>query len=248
MHRRTYLATGVGLLGSLTGCTGSSDEAEPTVTVTPRPAEPIARSGVPQDICEEPVRDIDIIEVVDPAFGPNWDGLDVGGQYDGLSEDAVVIGVERDGRARAYPLSVLWYHEIVNDTFDGPLLVTYCPLCKSGVVAERHVEGVPTIFRVSGLLWRPERIQAEAAKSADRVFGADMTSGETEAVNAGNLVMVDDRTGSYWSQLLAQAICGPRSGDRLEIVPSSVARWGEWRATHPDGEVLLPPPYSGIAN
>lgn len=248
MHRRTYLAAGAALLGSLTGCTGSPEGAEPTATATPRPAEPIARSGVPQDICEAPVRDIDIIEVVEPAFGPDWDGLDVDGQYNELTEDTVVVGVEHDGAARAYPLSILWYHEIVNDTFDGPLLVTYCPLCKSGVVAERRVDGVPTVFRVSGLLWRPEQIQAEAAKAADRVFGADMTSGETEAVNAGNLVMVDDRTGSYWSQLLAQAICGPRNGDRLTIVPSEVARWGEWRDAFPDGEVLLPPPYSRIAN
>lgn len=245
MDRRTYLAA---LMGGLAGCGRFPDRAESTATSTPRTAEPLARSGVPQDICEEPVRDIDIIEVVEPAFGPDWAGLDVGDQYADLSDDTVVVGVERGGGTRAYPLSLLWHHEIVNDTFDGPLLVTYCPLCKSGVVAARRVEGAPTVFRVSGLLWRPEGIQAEAAKASDRVFGADMTSGETEVVNAGNLVMVDDRTGSYWSQLLARAICGPRTGDRLEIVPSEVARWGEWRIAHPGGEILLPPPYSGIAD
>lgn len=248
MNRRTVLATGAGMLGSLAGCTGSGGRSEPTPTATHRPAEPLARSGVPQDICEESVRDIDIIEVVEPAFGPDWAGLEIGGQYGELTDETVVIGVERDGRARAYPLSILWYHEIVNDRFGDPLLVTYCPLCKSGVVAERRVDGRSTVFRVSGLLWRPERMRAEAAKAADRVFGADMTSGETEAINAGNLVMVDDRTGSYWSQLLAQAICGARTGDRLNIVPSEVASWSAWRDAHPDGEILLPPPYSGIAN
>ncbi|MFB6360981.1 MAG: DUF3179 domain-containing (seleno)protein, partial [Halobacteriales archaeon] len=196
---------------------------------------------------EEDVRDIDIIEIVDPAFGRDWDGLEVGGQYGDLTDDAVVVGVERAGAARAYPLDILWFHEIVNDDFGGPLIASYCPLCKSGIVAERRVDGEPTIFRVSGLLWRPEMIRAEAAKQADRVFGADMTSGETEVLNAGNLVMVDDATGSYWSQILAQAICGAQTGTDLEIVPSTVARWGEWRRQHPDTDVLLPPPASETA-
>jgi hypothetical protein len=61
---------------------------------------------------------------------------------------------------------------------------------------------------------------------------------------AGNLVMVDDATGSYWSQLLARAICGPRAGDSLRIRPSTLTTWGKWRATHPETELLLPPPYS----
>ncbi|MDZ7701358.1 MAG: DUF3179 domain-containing (seleno)protein [Halobacteriales archaeon] len=249
MNRREYLAAAAALTGGLAGCAGSPAGAATTSpTATPRPAEPVARSGVPQNVCEEPVRDIDIIEIVDPAFGPDWGDVEVGGQYGELTDEDVIVGVERDGSARAYPLAILWYHEIVNDDFGGPLLASYCPLCKSGIVAERRVEAEPTTFRVSGLLWRPEGIRAEAAKSANRVFGADMTSGETEVLNAGNLVMVDDATGSYWSQLLARAICGARNGDELTIVPSTVARWGEWRADHPETDILLPPPASGIAS
>ena len=245
MRRRDYRAAAAGLGAGLAGCTDASGRAEPsTPTSTPFPAEPVARSGVPQTICEEEVKDIDINEIVEPAFGPDWEGVDVGGQYGELADDDVVVGVERDGAARAYPLAILWYHEIVNDDFGGPLIASYCPLCKSGIVAERLVDGAPTTFRVSGLLWRPEGIRAEAAKASERVFGADMAGGETEVLNAGNLVMVDDATRSYWSQLLAQAICGPRNGDRLTIVPSTVARWGAWRAGHPDTEVLLPPPAS----
>lgn len=249
MRRPDYLAAAAAVAGGLSGCVGAPVDAS-TATATPErvEAEPIARSGVPQDICQEPVRDIDIVEIVEPAFGPDWNDLDVGGQYGELTEDDVIIGVERDGRVRAYPLAVLWYHEIVNDDFGGPLIASYCPLCKSGIVAERRVGGGPTVFRVSGLLWRPEDIRAEAAKQSDRVFGADMTSGETQVVNAGNLVMVDDATRSYWSQLLATAICGPRKGDDLAIEPSSVARWGEWRTEHPGTDVLLPPPASDIAS
>lgn len=245
MKRRAYLAASAALASGLAGCAGvGADPARPSPDRPMATAEPLARSGVPQDVCEEDVRDIGIVEIVDPAFGRDWAGIDAGGQYGELADDTVVVGVERAGTARAYPLSVLWYHEIVNDRFGGPLLASYCPLCKSGVVADRRVDGRPTVFRVSGLLWRPERIRSEAAKAADRVFGADMASGETEAVNAGNLVMVDDTTGSYWSQLLARAICGARTGDRLEIVPSTVDRWGAWRAAHPATDVLLPPPHS----
>lgn len=246
MRRRVFLATGTAFAGGLAGCSGvGADPAEPTPTRTTFTAESIARSGVPQTVCEEEVvEDPGIYAVVEPAFGPDWAGISVGKPYGELTDDEVVVGVERGGVARAYPLSILWHHEVVNDTFGGPLIVTYCPLCRSGMVAERLVGGAPTVFRVSGLLWRPERIRAEAAKAADRVFGADMTSGETDVLNAGNLVMVDDATGSYWSQILAQAICGPRTGDHLTIVPSTVATWGDWRADHPATEVLLPPPHS----
>ena len=58
--------------------------------------------------------------------------------------------------------------------------------------------------------------------------------------------MYDELTGSFWSQGIGRAICGPAAGTDLEIVPSTVTTWGEWRADHPEGEVLLPPPHSGV--
>jgi hypothetical protein len=125
-----------------------------------------------------------------------------------------VVGVERGGAARAYPLRVLRWHEVVNDALGGPLLVTYCPLCGSSIVAERTVAGEVTVFGVSGKLWR------------------------------GDLVMYDRATGSLWSQLLARAVRGPRTGDRLALLPSRLTSWRTWREEHPDTEVLLPPPHS----
>jgi predicted alpha/beta hydrolase len=71
-----------------------------------------------------------------------------------------------------------------------------------------------------------------------------MTSGETEVLSAVNLLNVGNATGSYWSQILAQAICGARTGTELEILPSTVARWREWRRQHPKTANLLPPPAS----
>jgi hypothetical protein len=80
------------------------------------------------------------------------------------------------------------------------------------------------------------------------VFGADVYGGEERTVDyTGNLVMYDEATGSYWSQVLARAVCGPRRGSTLGIVPSSLSTWGDWRAANPEGKVLLPPPFSKTA-
>jgi hypothetical protein len=119
-------------------------------------------------------------------------------------------------------LKLLRVHEVVNDSFappgyDGPapLLVTYCPLCGSALTAVRTVDGAATDFGVSGLLYR------------------------------NDLVMYDQSTESLWSQVAATAIRGPAVGSTLEVVPSSLTTWGEWREAHPGTAVLRPPPESG---
>jgi hypothetical protein len=113
---------------------------------------------------------------------------------------------------------VLDWHEVVNDEFGGPLLVTYCVQCGSAVVADRLVAERPTTFGVSGYLWRSD------------------------------LVLYDDATESLWSQLLATAVNGPATGERLRVRPSSLTTWGAWRADHPGTRVLLPPPASGTVS
>ena len=87
-----------------------------------------------------------------------------------------------------------------------------------------------------------------AAEDRNRSFAVrpdDPTPGAVR--NTGNLLLLDRATGSYWSQLLARAICGPARGSELSVLPATTARWGEWRRAHPDTEVLLPPPRSGVA-
>ncbi|PSQ17291.1 hypothetical protein BRD00_08090 [Halobacteriales archaeon QS_8_69_26] len=230
---------GVAGLGGVAGCVA------PTTNDPPVRERSVAELGLPPDVCEEDVSgDPGIYAVVDPAFEGDWSGLAIPDRYDALTDDVGVVGLERDGRARAYPLPVLWHHEIVNDDFGGPTMVTYCPLCRSGVVADRRVAGRTRDFLVSGLLWTPPRLQTRIREDDGTVFGADR-SGEAEVRNQGNLVTYDRDTRSYWSQLLAEAICGPLQGAELRIRPSTVATWGEWRADHPDTEVLLPPPHSG---
>jgi hypothetical protein len=249
MDRRRYLmGAAAGLTGGLAGCLGrTAPRADGG-----RKESPLVQHGLPPTVCREAVsEDPGIYAITDPAFGPDWEGVDFEDLYLPYNgelplERMSVVSVERDGVVRAYPVTVLWHHEIVNDTLgDLPLLVTYCPLCRSGVVAERRVDGEPATFAVSGLLWKAPAVYEGAAEAQNRTFGATSTGGErTEVSNNGNLVMYDDATESYWSQILARGICGPKAGTDLTIVPSSVARYDEWLAANPDGEVLLPPPHS----
>jgi hypothetical protein len=249
MRRRQLLAAGavgasLGTAGCVAGYQGSQEAAtgdgDDEVTTLP-----LAEQGVPSTICEEDIKPDGILAVDEPAFADDWPD-DVAETYGRLTDDTTVVAVTAEEGTRAYPLRVLEVHEAVNDDFGGPLLVTFCPICNSGMVAERRVDGETTTFHVSGLLWRAPDIYGAASAKDDRVFSG---SGDDEDIrNSGNLVLYDAVTGSYWSQILAQAICGPREGDRLTVRPSTLTTWGEWHADHPDTEVLVPPPVSGVVD
>ena len=129
----------------------------------------------------------------------------------GLDDREPVIGLEIDGDARAYPLSILTWHEIVNDTVgDRPVIVTYCPLCNAALVFDRTVAGEPVEFGTTGKL-----------RNSD-------------------LVMYDRASESWWQQFTGEAIAGERLGDRLELLPSRLESWADFRERHPDGRVLVP--------
>jgi hypothetical protein len=146
--------------------------------------------------------------VTDPTFE--------GGAVTGTT---FVVGLAIDGDARAYPLPILSIHEIVNDEVGGtPVAVTYCPLCGTGIVFDRRVEGQVLTFKVSGRLYQ------------------------------NNLVMYDVETNSQWSQLLGEAITGPLEGTKLQVVSSTMASFAAWQSLHPDTQVLAPPrPGGGYA-
>jgi hypothetical protein len=126
-----------------------------------------------------------------------------------LAASTPVIGIAVGSDARAYPLPVLASHEIVNDIVGGrPLAITYCPLCLTGIVFDRHVDGAVVEFGVSGKL----------------------------LMNV--LVMYDRETDSLWSQILGESIDGSRKGTKLEVVDSLQTTWGTWRQLHPTTLVL----------
>lgn len=254
MHRREFLvaSASLGIAGCVASAPSSSSDGEASATGEgKRPgggdgeqstieAPTLAEQGTPTTICEEPLDPDGIRAIGEPASGPpeEWPADPEG--YRPLTDEQTVIGIEVNGTARAYPLTILNVHEIVNDSLGGPMIVTYCPICRSGMVADRRVDGEVATFDVSGLLWRAPGIQAGASEAEGRVF-----SDREEGVgNNGNLVMYDDVSGSYWSQILAQAICGPMKERRLSTRPATTASWGKWRETYPETEVLLPPPAS----
>jgi hypothetical protein len=120
-----------------------------------------------------------------------------------------VIALALGGRARAYPLQIMTWHEIVNDNFgDRPIGVTFCPLCNSSVVFDR------------------------------RVSGRTLRFGTTGNLRKSDLVMWDDETESWWQQLGAEAIVGELTGTRLRVLPSQILSWGDFTRRYPDGEVL----------
>jgi len=160
--------------------------------------------------------------LVDPARiisgGPPPDGIPPidhpkflsASKVDFLSPREPVIAIDVGGDARAYPVQILIWHEIVNDTVGGvPLTVTYCPLCNTGIAFRRPTAGGRLLdFGTSGKLYN------------------------------SNLLMYDRETKSLWAQALGEAVVGPLSGMKLELVPAQMVAWGDWLLANPHGKVL----------
>jgi len=124
-----------------------------------------------------------------------------------------VITVEIDGaQPRAYPVRYLTWHEIVNDVIDTtPVAVTFCPLCNSGIVFDRRVDGQVYSFGVSGKL-----------RNSD-------------------MVMYDRETESWWQQAIGEGIVGVMTGQELTQLPAWMESWAEYTARNPDGLVMKQP-------
>lgn len=120
-----------------------------------------------------------------------------------------VLGVVRNGVKKAYPISIMNWHEIVNDHFDDEgVAVTYCPLCGTGMAFLAQAADSALTFGVSGLL-----------------YNSDM-------------LLYDRQTQSLWSQIAAQAISGTHKGRRLVAIAMSHTTWSDWRQRHPDTLIL----------
>ena len=126
-----------------------------------------------------------------------------------IDPDEPVISFELNGSARAYPLQILIWHEIVNDNFgDTPVLVTFCPLCYSAIVFDRRIDGETHQFGVSGFL------------------------------RHSDMIMFDRKTESLWQQFTGEAIVGDYTGKQLKILPSQIISYQQFKEAHPDGKVL----------
>ena len=129
-----------------------------------------------------------------------------------LERDTEVLGLEIGGKARAYPVRMLEYHQIVNDVVgDAPVAVTYDPLAGTPAAFSRRVGGRTLTFGVSGLLYNH------------------------------TFLMFDRQTESLWSQFLGRAIAGPLEGQRLERLPLRQETAGAWVARAGETQVLMHP-------
>ena len=156
--------------------------------------------------------------------GVPLDGIPAIDDPQAVSADAVrfmrdtdtVFGVRIGGEHRAYPVKVLGWHELLNDTVGGePVTLSFCTLCGSGVLyAAVDESGNRLMFGTSGLLYR------------------------------SNKLMFDRASLSLWSNLTGEAVVGPKAaeGATLTMLPMTLTRWDVWRQRHPDTSVMVPDP------
>jgi len=126
-----------------------------------------------------------------------------------LNDDQQVLSLTFNGVTKAYPLAILNWHEIVNDKIDDQaVVISYCPLCGTGVGFSSMVANKQLMFGVSGLLYNSD------------------------------VLLYDRETESLWSQLKSRAISGPLQGETLKMLPLQQMTWQAWKSTYPDGLVL----------
>ncbi|MEX2554540.1 MAG: DUF3179 domain-containing protein [Actinomycetota bacterium] len=178
-----------------TGCSGVRE----TLRARPGPAPTVFDAAELVDVLAP-----DTVPAIDrPAF----EAPDEAATH--LEPEVPVAVLEVAGDVRAYPLAILVWHEIVNDSVGGePVAVTYAPLSGGVQAFRRTVAGRVLSFGASGKLYR------------------------------SNLVMYDRATRSLWPQLRGEAVLGPLRGASLERAPIQISSFGDFRDSYPDGRVL----------
>ena len=126
-----------------------------------------------------------------------------------LKDDDRVIGITINGVSKVYPIKILNWHEIVNDSIEDVFFtITYCPLCGTGMAFNSNINGQVLSFGVSGLLYNSD------------------------------VLLYDRETESLWSQLLTKAVTGKYKGKSLQMLPVMHTTWAEWKRIHPSTVVL----------
>jgi hypothetical protein len=180
----------------------------------------VRAGGAPEELGGFALSDLRVDRALLVAGGPGRDGIrsvdapefsDIGSAT-WVARDTEVLGLEIEGDARAYPVRMLEYHQIVNDVVGGvPVAITYDPLSGTPFAWRRQVDGQTLELGVSGLLYNH------------------------------NFLMFDRGGESLWSQALGQAIAGPRAGRKLERIELRQETTGVWLARHLQSRFLRPP-------
>jgi len=128
---------------------------------------------------------------------------------DWVDGQAPVIALALNGEAKAYPMAVMTWHEITNDTIGGePVVVTFCPLCNTALAFKATIDGVVHDFGTTGNL------------------------------NFSNLIMYDRQTETWWQQASGKGIVGEQMGTQLEFLPAQIVSLDQFETDHPEGTVL----------
>jgi hypothetical protein len=126
-----------------------------------------------------------------------------------LKNNDRVLGLSLNGIAKVYPINIMNHHEIVNDKFaDFAVMISYCPLCGTGMAFDANINGKASEFGVSGLLYNSD------------------------------VLLYDRQTNSLWSQILSQAISGKMKGQKLSLLNLENTTWVDWKNKHPNSLVL----------
>jgi hypothetical protein len=192
-------------------------EAEPAQqTPTYLPAESPPRGAESEFITDFRKHSVPYSEIL--SGGPPKDGipavdkpkfLPVSEANGWLKDREPVVFVQVGDDARAYPIQILIWHEIVNDTVGGePLIVSFCPLCNTAIAFKRIFNGQVLDFGTTGRL------------------------------RHSNLIMYDRQTETWWQQATGDAIAGEHAGGQLEFYPASMISWADFKDLHPNGMVL----------
>ncbi len=224
--RLRRLAAALGLAAVLATACGGGPGATGGDGPRPCAAEPVASDGrdversglgwifgeeLPADFPAPTIDQSDFVPVLGPDRIPAIDEprcLTVG-EVDFLDEAAAVVTVTVDGDTRAYPLEILTWHELVNDTIGGrPVTVSYCPLCNSAIAYDRRV--------------------------GDRI----LDFGTSGALTQSSMVMYDRQTETLWTHFDGRAVAGELTGARLELLSAPVVSWASFRDAFPDALVL----------
>ena len=200
--------------------TAAVTESDSSAAVATGPIASTAREDVPSALRDrrhpdhpEPLVDLSQIRsggpppdgippLEDPAFEP-------AGEVDWLPGVEPVLALEINGDARAYPLRIMTWHELVNGTVGGvPVTVSYCPLCNSAVAYDRRVGERILDFGTSGELFN------------------------------SSLVMYDRQTESLWSHYTGTAVAGHLTGTELDLIPVQTVSFETFLSTYPQGHIL----------
>jgi len=191
-------------------------ETHQSAAATPLPAEPPPAGAEQEFKTDFSKHTVPYSEIL--SGGPPKDGIPaiddprfvgVAAAVEWLKPIEPVILLDVNGEARAYPIQILMWHEIVNDAIGGvPVAVTFCPLCNTAIVFDRRIDESVLDFGTTGRL------------------------------RYSNLIMYDRQTESWWQQAGGDAIAGELTGQQLKFVSAAIIAWADFKANFPDGQVL----------